>query len=346
MIKHQNIKFDNRLKFNLQNGGIVDKDTDILNLFFLDHGNSNSLSLIGNNLEWKPAVWFNFEKENLIKMKEINIVSLLGDLNDFSLYCKKILPYTKINYFRHNLYGQVMPLKITLSNKSQVSNTNTKKHIFHTSIGTARLNRYILIKFAYKNNLILYHPSISLNQSKDFENQISASTGQELQQPVNLEAKRIYDEVLTMTEFHPLHFQQIQDSFLNFVATFPNTDFLKYSVDEKYFDTILAKAVPFFLSHKDSNRDEIETLGFLPYEGFNLAYDNHDNAVIRWQGLLEDNLSFFKSKEKIEELYFKNKKIIDYNFDKLVNTDWMQERKIQYNLLPKVIQEQLDPDIF
>lgn len=343
MVKQQNIIFENNLQFNVQNGGILKKDTEIVNLFFYDHGLSNSLKQVGNNFEWAPIIWLNFEKESLKKIKEINIISLLGDLSNFQPYCQQLFPEVKVNYFQHNLYLQIKPLEETLSNKEQTLNKHiVKKHMFYTSIGTMRLNRYILLKFGLQNNLNFYYPRVQIEESRDFEFQISRGTRKPLQQTLNLEANRMYNNDLDGYNFNKQHFKFIQESLLNFVVTFPNTDFLKYAHDEKYFDTILAKAIPFVLSHKNSNIDGIKTLGFLPYEGFNLAYDNHDNPVIRWQKLLEDNLSFFQNKEKAKELYYKNKKIIEYNFDRLINTDWRQERKIQYESLPKVIQEQVD----
>ena len=56
MIKQQTIFFDNQLDFNVTSGGIIEHDTEILNLFFGDICNSNSLCLIGNRLEWKPGI--------------------------------------------------------------------------------------------------------------------------------------------------------------------------------------------------------------------------------------------------------------------------------------------------
>ena len=69
MIKHQNIFFDNSLSFDINNGGIIKDDTEILNLFFHDNTNSNSMCLIGNKLEWKPKIWTDFEREKIIKVK-------------------------------------------------------------------------------------------------------------------------------------------------------------------------------------------------------------------------------------------------------------------------------------
>ena len=77
MIKHQNIFFDNSLSFDINNGGIIKDDTEIINLFFHDNTNSNSMCLIGNKLEWKPKIWTDFEREKIMKVKEINIVCLL-----------------------------------------------------------------------------------------------------------------------------------------------------------------------------------------------------------------------------------------------------------------------------
>jgi hypothetical protein len=344
MIKQQNIFFDNSLDFNTTGGGIIENDTETLNLFFHDNCDSNSLCLIGDCLEWKPKIWMEFEQEKLEKLKEINIVSLLGDLIALQSYCKKLFPNVTINYYAHNLSLQIMPIRDTLSRRPALpAHKNIRDHIFQTSIGTIRLSRYILLKFSLKHNLNLFHPAVTYNLSKDFEYQISQCLSTAMQQPTDLKQNRMFTEELKLHEFNTRQMQLQCNSYINFVATFPNTDWLRYSHDEKYFDTILTKTVPFMLCEKNSNTNISEsTLGFLPYMGFDLKSDSNDNPVLRWISLLEDNKHIFKDKEIAKELYDKNQRVIEHNYNRLVNTDWDAERLVQFNRLPTFIKEYLN----
>ena len=345
MIKQQTIIFDNRLDFNVSGGGIIEKDTETLTLIFEDNYNSHSLCLIGNRLEWKPWIWMEFEQEKLKKLNEINIVCLGGDLTEFFHHCQTKFINVKIHYYRYNLYS----LKIineSLSNKSSLSAQHERKNNIYSSTGTVRLNRYILIKEGQDKGYNFYYPAISHHISKDYEYQISQCLGTAMQQPVALKQKRIFDEELTQFEFNKKQISILTDSYINFVATFPNTDWLKGAVDEKYFDTILCKTIPFMLCEKNSNSTGAELLGFLPYVGFDLKSDSIDNPVLRWKSLLEDNEHIFKDKQRLKELYDKNQQVIKHNFDRLVNTDWEAEKLAQYNRLPVFIKDRIDNLIF
>lgn len=346
MIKVQNIFFNNQLDFRIRSNGIILKDTEVLNLYFSDHCNKNCLRVIGNNLEWVPIIWMDYEKERLEKIKEINIISLLGDLTEFSLYCKIKFSTVKINYYQYNLFDQIKWIRGSLQKSDLVNVTHKqKKYITQTSVGQMRLNRYILLKFFLTRDINLYYPAVSKAQSQNFEYQISATTGQKSNGYIDIPSRRLSvstNNSVSAIYFNREHFKFIQESFLNFVITFPNTNLLKFAHDEKYFDTILAKSVPFLLCEKNSNYNETKALGFLPYIGFNLTSDCNDNPVLRWQKLLEDNVELFLNKDKVEELYIKNKKIIEFNFNRLTQTDWVKEMQIQYNSLPTEIQQQID----
>jgi hypothetical protein len=344
MIKHQNIFFDNKLDFNTTGGGIIENDTETINLFFHDHCNSNSLCLIGDSLEWKPIIWMEFEREKLEKLKEINILSLLGDLTALQSYCKILFPNVAVNYYAHNLSLQIMPIRATLSTRPALpAHKRIRDHVFRTSIGTMRLNRYILLKFSLKHNLNLFHPAVTYNVSKDFEYQISQCAKTAMQQPTDYKQNRIFTEEMGPHEFNTRQLKLLCNSYINFVATFPNTDWLKYCNDEKYFDTILTKTVPFMLCEKNSNTNIREsTLGFLPYTGFNFENDGNDNPVLRWTSLLEDNTHIFKDKEQVKELYDANQRVIEHNYNRLVNTDWESERSAQFNRLPTFIKDYLN----
>jgi len=342
MIKSQNIFFDNSLNFNVMQGGIVENNTEILNLFFHDNCDSNSLALIGTRLEWKPAIWLEFEQENIKKVKEINIVCLLGDLTEFFYYCQKKFINIKINYYLYNLYLQVGFIKNSLINKKHIPAQYERKNNIYSSTGSIRLNRYILIKEGLDKGYDFYYPAISYDLSKDFEYQISQCLGTAMQHQVEMKQRRIFEKDILQSEFNARQAELLCESYINVVATFPNSDWLTDKDDEKYFDTILCKTVPFMLCEKDSNVSGVELLGFLPYKGFNFTSDSNDNPVLRWKSLLEDNEHIFKDKEQVKELYDKNQKIIEHNFNRLVNTDWGKERLDQYNRLPEFINEYLD----
>lgn len=343
MTKQQNIFFHRTLDFNSTGGGILNDDIEILNLYFHDHGNSNSIWLIGNRLEWKPGIWMKFEQQKLEKLKEINIVSLLGDLTALQSYCKKIFPNVKINYHHHNLSLQIEPLRNTLARRPALPvNKKMRERVCHTSIGTMRLNRYILLKFLLKHNLDVFHPAITHNQSKDFENQISRCLSTNMQQPITLEQKRMFTEELMIQDFNKKQISVLSESYLNFVTTYPNTDMLRHAHDEKYFDTVLCKTVPFMLCEKNSNSTGMKSLGFLPYVGFNLKSDTKDSPVLRWTSLLQDNEHIFKDKQQAENLYDRNRYVIEHNYNRLINTDWEAERLAQFKTLPTFIKEYLN----
>ena len=340
MIKQQNIFFDNSLDFNATGGGILENDTEILNLYFQDNCDSNSLCLIGNCLEWKPKIWMEFEQEKIKKLKEINIVCLMGDLIEFANHCEKILSCVKINYYNYCIFDSIQMIKDTLGRKHLPVET-IRKNTVHSSVGTIRLNRYILVQEGIANGYHFYYPAISYNSSKDFEYQISRSLNTEIQPAKEFKENRMFGNNMGDNEFNAKQIKVLCESYINIVSTFPNTDWLKDKDDEKYFDTILSKTVPFMLCEKNSNLSGVELLGFLPYEGFNLKSDSHDNPVQRWKSLLEDNEHIFKEKKQAKELYDQNQRVIEHNYSRLVNTDWESERLSQFDRLPNFIKDYL-----
>jgi len=338
MIKHQNIFFDNSLSFDINNGGIIKDDTEILNLFFADTSNNNSMCLIGNKLEWKPKIWTEFERKKIEKVKEINIVCLLGDLTGFFTYFQKQFNNIKVNYYSFPLYLGGWDINDSLRRKKFISKDIRTKGIY-ASIGTMRLNRYILIKEGLEKGYDFYFPKITHDISKDFEYQISQCLNIPKEEAIEINERRLFEKEMQQNEHNEKQIEMLCKSYINFVATFPNTDWLTDKEDEKYFDTVLSKTIPFMLCEKDSNKSGLELLGFLPYEGFELKNDSNDNPILRWKLLLSDNSNIFKSLEKIKELYEQNQRIIDHNFQRLVSTDWAAEKLAQYNRLPTFIKD-------
>lgn len=343
MNKHQNIIFKNNLDFKILEGGIIKKDTKILNLFFADISSSNRLCLVGNSLEWVTKIWIDHESENLQKLDEINIICLMGDLSKFALHCQQLFSKVKINYYLANLYLQKKSIYRTLINQRSLSNKNQKEILVYSSIGTMRLNRYLLVKESIEQKLNnIYYPHIPLSISHDFENQISKILNTNIQEPKEFYENRLYTEALTQNEFNSKQIKFLEKVYVHIVVTAPNTDWLVNKDDEKYFDSILTKSIPFMLCEKASNINGLKLLGFLPYEGFDLTSDNIKNPILRWHGLIRDNISFFKNKEKIMELYNKNRFVIEENYKRLINTDWEKEAVEQFNNLPNFIKEFLN----
>jgi hypothetical protein len=342
MIKQQFVYFDNNLNFNVQTGGIINNGTEILNLFFRDNCNVNSLTLIDSTLEWKPQIWIEFEKEKLKKLKEINVICLMGNLENFFLFLKRLFPDIQINYYNYHAYDAVYCIKDTLSRKKYLPKEQIRKNTVYLSIGTMRLNRYILVKEFYCKDYELYYPSISHENSKDYEYQIGKCLNEEIQQSFSLKEKRLFEKNISVKQFNIKQIIKLSEAYINIVATFPNTDLLKDGEDEKYFDCLLCKTVPFLLHEKNSNISGVETLGFLPYTGFDLKNDNNNNPIERWKFLLKDNEYIFRNLDKAKEIYDKNLEIIEHNFNKLTNTDWEQELLIQYKKLPEFIKNFLD----
>lgn len=347
MTKHQNIFFNNDLDFNVSGGGIIENNVEILNLFFHDNCDTNSVCLIGNTLEWKPKIWIEFEQEKIRKLKELNMVCLMGDLSTFFVYCQQRFDNIEVNYYCFNLGLQANFINNALTRKNFISNQYTRKQGIYSSIGLMRLNRYILVKEGIDKGYNFYYPKITRNSSKDFEYQISQCLGVLAEEPIEINEKRLFGkEKLTVNDFNAKQIEMLSDCYINVVSTFPNTDWLIDKDDEKYFDTVLSKTIPFMLCEKNSNKSGLELLGFLPYKGFELKNDSNDNPILRWKLLLSDNEYIFKDLEKIKELYDKNQQVIEHNFDRLVNTDWRAERLSQYNKLPTFIKEQIDNNNF
>ena len=86
----------------------------------------------------------------------------------------------------------------------------------------------------------------------------------------------------------------------------------------------------------------MKSLGFLPYVGFNLKSDTKDSPVLRWTSLLQDNEHIFKDKQQAENLYDRNRYVIEHNYNRLINTDWEAERLAQFKTLPTFIKEYLN----
>ena len=202
MIKRQNIFFDNSLDFNVKGGGIIEHDTKILTLFLNGTRNSNSLCLIGERLEWIPWIWMEFEKEKLEKLNEINIVCLIGDLTEFFRRCQKKFINVKINYYQYNLYQQIDFIKNSLINKTSLPAQCERKNNIYSSIGTMRLNRYILIKESLEKGYDFYYPAISYNISKYYEYQIGQCLGTTMQSPNRFEARRIFKNNMQQPELN------------------------------------------------------------------------------------------------------------------------------------------------
>ena len=342
MSKQQNILFNNSLDFKAAGGGIIEHDTKILTLYFHDICKSNSIQLIGEHMEWIPWIWMQLEQEKLKKLNQINIVCLRGDLTQFFHCCQQKFINVEINYYQCNLHLQIEFIQESLIHKKLLLPAQgERKNNIYSSTGSMRLNRYILIKEGRNKGYDFYYPAVSFNLSKSFEHQISRCIGTTIQPPIEFEEHRIFKNTMTQSEFNRKQVQILSDSYINFVTTMPSTDWLKDSEDEKYFDTILCKTVPFMLCEKNSNSTGLELLGFLPYVGFNLESDSIDNPVLRWKSLLEDNEHIFKDEERVKELYDKNQHVIDHNYNRLVNTDWEAEKAAQLDRLPMFIKEYL-----
>ena len=284
-----------------------------------------------------------FEQEKISKLKEINVISLRGDASPVASYCKNKFPNVKINYYGFPLWITIERIRNTLNNIKYIpTGLPRSKNIFSSS-GTMRLNRYIFIKESQKQKYEnVFYPEITESTSKSFEYQISKCAERPIDDIMQLAENRIFDTDMTYFQFihKAMHF--IAESHVNIVATVPNTNMIQDGDDEKYFDTILAKSIPFMLCEKDSNVTGVSLLGFQPYQGFDLTHDGDENHVRRWESLLQDNRDIFSNNEKCQELYDKNCEIVKANFDRLCNTDWDNEYLSQYEQLPTLVKEYLN----
>lgn len=340
MIRHQTIAFVGWLDFNVSGGGIIDKNTEVLNLVFSDNGQSNMMTLIGNTFEWKPKIWTDFEQHKIEKLKQLNIVCLTGDLTAYFNYCKKTFPNVEVRYFDYSSYDISITMKGPLRRKTVVENTDAiRNNTVFCSIGTMRINRYMLVKEALSHGYSVYHPEITYNQSRDYEYQISQCLSDFKQSPRKYNNSRLFKEIMHQEDFNSKQIQNLLSSFVHFVVTFPNTNWLKDKEDEKFFDTVLCKTLPFMLCEKDSNNSGVELLGFKPYMGFDFSKDSDENHIRRWQGLLEDNRKTFQDIEACKEIYGMNEDVIEFNYKRLLETDWNTLKSQQYDLLPNTVKD-------
>jgi len=342
MINVQHILFDNSPGFfNIQQEGIIKKETEKLYIYFRDNCNSNSLSLIGDRLEWKPEIWFEFEKENFERVKEINIICLRGDLSGFTKHLQSLFPYIEFRYHPFTMHMHSFILKHTIVNKDRLLTKTFRQNSVYSSIGHMRLNRYILTKHSYNNGYgeNIFHPEITQQDAVDFEYAIKQCNGKSNGIPMAIKAKRLFDKPMEQAEFNQEQVRHLSDSYAGIVAPFPNSNWVLDGHCEKYFNLIMCKTIPLMLCVKNSNNRGCKTLGFLPYVGLNFDKDSVDDYVQRWQGLLEDNYKTFSNEEKISEIYEKNYEIIEENFSRLVKTDWDKEKNNQYSKLPNLIKD-------
>jgi hypothetical protein len=342
MIKKQNIVFTNALDYGVAHGGIIDEGTEILNLFFEDNCDSNTMCLIGDQMEWKPEVWMDFEHEKINNLKELNIVCLHGDLTDFSKHCKEKYPNTTVNYHTYNLWLQGPQIRRSLSYLKQPHVAGKKTNAVHYSAGTIRLNRYVLVKESIKQNYNFYYPTITLGESKDFEYQISQCARTPMEETTEIPGRRMFEKQMSQEEFNTKQLEVLSNSYICPVAPSPNHKWYRDMVCEKFFDVVLSKTVPLMFCEKGSNKSGVDLLGFLPYVGFNLDNDSNINHVLRWQSLLQDNRHILKDIDKCRELFEMNSKIVDYNHDRLVKTNWIDEEMSQYKKLPDFIKTEFE----
>lgn len=338
MTKEQTIAFVGWLDFKVATGGIIEKQTEVLNLVFSDNGQSNMMTLIGDRFEWKPKIWTDFEQEKIAKLKKLNIVCLLGDLTQYYEYCKSMFPNVEVQYYDYSSYDISITMPGPLARKQYVTDSR-RLNTVHCSIGTMRINRYILVKESKVMNYPVFHPEIGINQAKDYEYQISKCMGLPQQDAVAFGKSRMFDDNMHQEKFNQKQIKNLCESYVHFVVTFPNTNWLKDKDDEKFFDTVLCKTLPFMLCEKDSNLSGVELLGFRPYRGFDFSKDSDSDHISRWQGLLKDNRSTFQDIKACEEIYRMNQDVIEFNYKRLLETDWQALKIQQYDLLPNTVKD-------
>jgi hypothetical protein len=210
-------------------------------------------------------------------------------------------------------------------------------HSVAYSVGTMRLNRFVLLAWCQKNNLSnIGQPLLSDNELFCFNHEYKRLMETENNMRYENKQNRLFGEV-DQDQFNKLQMSLLSSSYIKFVATYPNYDVQDGFFDEKLWYPILCKTLPFFVGNADDNAN-LKMYGFESYVGFDYSADCISNPIVRWQKLLEDNKKFFLDIEESKKIYNLNKEIIHYNHVKLTQTDWKKLAYQEVQSLPAHIQ--------
>lgn len=330
--------------YNATGPGLINQDTQVLNLIMYDMTPQTECCLIGNQMEWKPLIWMQHEKNSIRNLKSLRFINLEGELRNTAKQSIKDTAagidviFFDVKHFRNwRFRKECQDLKHTIRETDRI-------HSVAYSVGTMRLNRFVLIGWCQKNNLSnIGQPLLTDNELFCFNHEYKILMETENNMRYENKQNRLFGEV-DQAQFIKLQMSLLSSSYINFVGAYPNYDKLDGDYCEKAWYPILCKTLPFFVGNAYDN-DNLKTYGFEPYVGFDYSADRISNPIVRWQKLLEDNKKFFLDISESKKIHNLNKEIIHYNHAKLTQTDWKKLAYQEVQSLPAHIQTILQENV-
>lgn len=335
MVKEQTIFLD-CTPYNIQKESLIHKNTEILNLLIDDGTPQTECHLIGNRFEYKPAIWLEFQKERVVKLKKVNIIFLQSEFTDLLKSSIRNIFTSLDNIEFFNIYRTGNYKFFELAQRlAPIFLAENRENNCYFSIATMRLPRFFLTHWCQKNNVINFgYPKLSQDRLSRFTYELNTY------QPVDTtdyqNVGRKFFGYIPQAEFEKKQIGLICNSRIAIVSHFFFHDYLTSFYDEKISLPIACKALPFFIDNISSNKN-ISKIGFKPYIGFDYSSDNVINVVSRWQTLLDSNKKFFINDRDSKHIYELNRNIIDHNYNVLMKTNWKAEAKKELLSLPEKI---------
>jgi len=334
MIKEQTIFLD-KTPYNIYNGTLIKDNIESLNLIISDISPQTEHQLIGNQIEWKPLIWLEYEKERILKLKCLRIIMLQGVLNIKTLQKIKN-KFKNVVIEEHGLLFLGARLFLNeCKNSKKFYKERKKKRIIFGSIGTMRLNRFVVSAWSQKNKIDIYFPKINNDRLAYNNHFLKKYANVEFTEYKNVN-NRVFGEI-TLNLFNKKLIDILSETYINFVFHSPTFDDFAPFHDEKLYYSILCKNLPFLVDNTTSNND-IELFGFKPYVGFNYE-SQYKNHILRWIDILNKNKIFFIDIEYAKNIYRSNEEIINFNQKVLIETDWNKKTDDEFKKLPNNIQK-------
>lgn len=317
--------------------GLINQDTQVLNLILGDMTPQTDCCLIGNQMEWKPLIWMQHEKNRIRNLKSLRIINLEGKLRNTAKQSVKDtaagidVDFIDMQHFENWIFmKECQDLKHTTRETDRI-------HSVAYSVGTMRLNRFVLLGWCQKNNLSnIGQPLLTDNELFCFNHVYKRLMETEHNMRYKNKRNRLFGEV-DQDQFNKLQMSLLSSSYINFVTLYPNYNIKNGFYCEKAWYPMLCKTLPFFVGNLDDNAN-LKMYGFRPYVGFDYSADCISNPIVRWQKLLEDNKKFFLDIDESRKIHNLNKEIIEYNYNKLTQTDWKKLAYQEVQSLPAHIQ--------
>lgn len=332
-MNEQHLFFDN-VTLNPLGPSLVETGTEHLVIYIDDGTPSCDHALVGKNFEWKPYLWMQHEKVRLDALKKMTIVLCEGVLAERTKLAIRETLETEVCFHDLLLSGSCQFYEN--SKMLQQDHSAERSHTTYFSIGTMRLPRFIVCAWLLRNGQSVGRPKLSSNHLQMFRQQI-ARTGSFYSGDYDNTEHRYFGD-LTQEQFNHKQALMMNKHRIAVVSEQPWFDNVENFLCEKFTDVVAAKCLPFFIGNGDDNKN-IARLGFKSYLGFDYGSLKKQNFIARWQGLLEDNKSFLLNDFYNKNIYEMNKDVIEYNYNHLMETDWILRAKHELSQVPTSVKE-------